>query len=288
MRVLRNTPATLEAKFYPSGSETLTNDAPVTVAVTRADGTAVAGVGAVTNPSTGVYQATLPAQANVGLLTATWSGATQTAVTEAEVVGGFYVTLAEIRAQKNLSSTSKFTTAELEDAREWFETLAEDHCGCGFVPRFARLTLDGTGCSRLRLGEPRQSLSGRRPFPLRRVLAATIDGAVATVTNWDVYPGGVVDTQDAASTFTLGRRNIILDVEYGYDRPPRDLRVAALTAIRSRLLTDEAGLVADRATSITNEFGNVLLSQPGTARPTGIPDVDAVLNRLNETEVPVA
>lgn len=290
-RILRSTPATLEARFYPAGSDTPATDGTVTVTVTRADGTTVTGVGAVSEPDSGVYRATLPAQPDLDLLTATWEGDTQTVTTTAEIVGGFYCTLAEIRAQRNLDSAAKFPTAALEDARDWFETLAEDHCGCAFVPRFARHTFDGDGSTGLRLRLTSTSLARRpRPRPVRRVLAATIDGtsvAGGAVSGWDVYPDGTIDTYDATTVFTLGRRNVIVAWEYGYDQPPADLKSAALAAIRARLLADEARQYPERATSISNEFGNILLSQPGTNRPTGLPEVDAVLNRLNENTGPL-
>lgn len=272
MRVLRSTPATLEAVFYPAGAEAPAADAPVTVAVTRADGTTVSGVGAVSTPSAGTYRATLPAQANLDLLTATWTGATQTVVTEVEIVGGFYVPLAQIRAEPNLSDANVFTTAELEAALAWFESLAEDHCRTAFVPRFARETFDGTGTTGARL----------RTSHARRLLAATIDGATVSTTGWDLYPDGRVDTRDAGVTFSVGRRNVAVSYEHGLDRPPADLVRAALTAVRWRLLTDASQKIPDRAISLVNEFGNVQMAVPGTDRPSGIPEVDAVLNRFRD------
>lgn len=285
-RILRSTPATIEARFYPSGSETLTSDGTVTVSVTRADGTVVAGVSAVTELPPGVYKATLPVQANLDLLTATWTGTTQTVTTQVEIVGGFYVSLAEIRAEKNLADSTKFPTADLETARAWFEDIAEDYCNVAFVPRYGREALDGTAGWCLRLRYPNQnSRSFRDPLHLRRVLAATIDGTAVSapvVANWDLYEDGRINAWDAGTTFGIGRRNIVVAYEYGYDAAPEQLRRAALTAIRYRLLTDESQQIPDRATSLVNEFGNIVLSQPGEKRATGIPEVDAVLERLSE------
>ena len=61
--------------------------------------------------------------------------------------------------------------------------------------------------------------------------------------------------------------------------PPADLKQAALRAARNWLLTGDAWSGADtRATSITNDYGNIQLSVASAdGRPTGLPDVDATI-----------
>lgn len=265
-----DTPAILRAVFYPAGSETGTDDDPVTVAVTRADGTAVSGVGAVASPGNGVYTATLPAQTTLDVLTATWTGATSKVRTTHEIVGANLVELAEIRAQTNLSSTSSYPTALLEEARAWFVDLVSDFCCFSPVPRFAQETVDGNGGSRLGLTT--------RPY-IRRLRYATIDGAAvdtAVLAKWGLADG-ILDA--AGTSFPAGRSNVTVAYEYGLDRPDADLRRAALTAIRNRILTDTNQQLPDRVISQTNDFGSVQYTQASGNYPTGIPDVDSTLIR---------
>ena len=101
------------------------------------------------------------------------------------------------------------------------------------------------------------SLSGIQLDPYNRLV-------VTQGYPWLMYGFGVVDVRyEAAYTDTC----------------PGDLREAASQAARFRLLqTDGASGIPNRATSMTNEFGNVQLSTAGKDRPTGIPDVDAVIN----------
>jgi hypothetical protein len=271
-QVLRNTSAILQVTFY--SDETATSaDGAVTITITRADGTALVTAAATSNPSTGVYRYTLAAQANLDYLTAVWSGTfsgtAQSITSYVELVGGYYATLPEIRALPNLSDTAKFTTAELTDARQWIETLVEDVTGVAWVPRYSRDLLDGAGTYEI-------ILNHMKP---RTLLALTVGGTAVTTTSFDLYESGRINRYDAGSTFAIGRRNVVASYEHGYDSPPNDLKRAALTAIRYRLLTDQNQTIPDRALSMTNEFGNIQMAQPGPNRPTGIPEVDAVINR---------
>lgn len=267
-----DTPAILRAVFYPAGSETGTDDDPVTVAVTRADGTTVTGVGATASPGAGVYTATLPAQTTLDVLTATWTGATSKVRTTHEIVGANIVELAEIRAQTNLSNTTTYPPALLEEARAWFVDLVDDFCCFSPVPRFTQETVDGKGGSRLALTT--------RPY-IRRLRYATIDGTAvddALLAKWSLADG-ILDASLSGTSFTVGRGNVTVAYEYGLDRPDADLRRAALTAIRYRVLTDTNQQLPDRVISQTNDFGSVQYTQASGNYPTGIPDVDSTLIR---------
>jgi hypothetical protein len=205
-----DTPATISATFYPSGSDTGTNDGTVTVAVTRADGTAVAGVGAVSAGASGVYTATLPAQTSLDVLTATWSGATSKVRTTHEIVGRQLVELAEIRAQTNLAAGGTYTNARLDEARAWFVDLVDDYCGFSPIPRYAYEVVNGTGMTTVRLTN--------RAY-IRTIRSVTIDGtAVADVTKWDLE-NGILDASQAGAYFTLGRNNVKVGYEYGPGQP---------------------------------------------------------------------
>lgn len=274
-RILRNTAAALSVTFDVDGTANDADADAVTVDVVREDGTVLIEAAAAANGADGdgTYSYTLAPQAQLDVLrldwTASFAGVAQTVSTWVEVVGGFCVALADIRAQKNLDSAAKFTTAELADARAWFEDLAEEHCGVAFAPRYHRDVLDGDGCSTALLS---------KLYP-RQLIGVTVDDVVETTTGWALYDHGEV--RRPTGTFTCGDRNVSIAYEHGHQRAPAQLRTAALIAIRDRLLDDETGR---RQLSVTNEFGGTTrYAVAGDDRPTGIPEVDAVLNRLNET-----
>lgn len=285
-RVLVGNDATTRTTFY-SGDTPADATGDVTVTVTRDDGTVLAG-GTATNASTGVYEfdlADATHTSRLDVLTVTWAGliagSTQVKTTQVEVVGGFYVELGEIRSLPKLGDSGKFPLEALEDARNWFETLAEEHCGVAFVPRYARDLVDGND---------RYELLLNRLYP-RSLIGVTVDGVTTSTTGWQLYPSGRLSRDHLGSfavpTSTTIGRNIAVSYTHGYDRPPADLRDVALLAIRDKLLADREGREAGRVLSQTNEFGGTTrFALPGSDRPTGIPDVDTVLNRYVE-RVPV-
>ena len=277
-RVLRNTQATLEVTFYSSGVAA-DADGAVTVDITRADGTAFATGAATTKPggTTGIYRYILAPQANLEYFTLVWNGTfggvAQKITTHAEIVGAFYAPLNDIRAMKGLADTAAFPNALLEEARQWFEDFAEQFCDRAFVPRFAIDRLDGDSTDTIRLNhiEP------------RTILSAKVAGVAQTGTaTWALYATGRV-VRDVGS-FDDGVRNVEVQYEYGADEPDLELRSAALRAIQYRLLGDQLGLPAEAMSAAVDVRGPFSLLGPGggggglsAGRPTGIPEVDAVL-----------
>jgi hypothetical protein len=264
-RVLRNTQATLEVTFYSAGVAT-DADGAVTVDITRADGTVFAAGAATTHGTTGQYKYTLAPQTNLEYFTLVWNGTfggvAQKITTHTEIVGAFYVPISDIKAMKGLTNE---TNADLEEARQWFEDLAEGYCDRAFVPRFAIDRLDGDSTDTILLDriEP------------RTILSCKIGGVAQTGTStWALYSTGRV-VRDTG-TFAEGSRNVEIQYEYGADEPDFELRSAALRAIQYRLLGDNLGLPAEAIA------GGVGVRAPtfagvGTGRPTGIPEVDEVL-----------
>jgi hypothetical protein len=268
-RVLRNTQATLEVTFYSGGVAT-DADGAVTVDITRADGTAFATGAASTHGTIGQYKYTLAPQTNLEYFTLVWNGTfggvAQKITTHTEIVGAFYAPVNDIAAMKGLSG---FSVAALEEARQWFEDLAESFCARAFVPRFAIDKLDGDDTDTIRLThiEP------------RTILSAKVGGVAQTGTaTWALYPTGTV-IRDTGS-FTGGDRNVQITYEYGADEPDLELRSAALRAIQYRLLGDNLGLPAEAMSAAVDVRGPINLGTAqflGSNRPTGIPEIDLVL-----------
>jgi len=282
-RVLRNTQATLEVTFYSAGVAT-DADGSVTVDITRADGTAFATGASTTKPggTTGIYRYTLAPQANLEYFTLVWNGTfggvAQKITTHAEIVGAFYVPVNDIRAMKGLANTTDFPTAALEEARQWFEDLAEQYCGRAFVPRYGRTVTNGTGTTEILLNH-------RLP---RTLLSVKVNGvAVSSFSSWGLYPEGIVTRSTGvgyatSGIFTSGYNNVALTYEHGEDEPDLELREAALRAIQYRLLGNQLSLPAEAMSAAVDVRGPLTIGTPfqqaaGVGRPTGIPEVDHVL-----------
>lgn len=290
-RVARTSAAVLSHTFYVD--ETATDSSTtVTYAVTDANGTAVTS-GNATHGDTGTYSFALPSQSLLSLLTVTWSatisGVAVTEQDQAEVVGGFFFSLAEGRgSDASLSDTSKYPTMDLVDKRTEVEQECEAICDRTFVPRYARVTLDGSGASDLVLTHPGPDRTVAHVRSIRSVTMAPradetfVAFTVAELAALRVSDDGTLRRLDG-TTFTEGFANVVVEYEYGLDAPPEDLQQAALRRFRSRLNMNKTG-IPDRATSFTlAEGGAFRLSMPG-AWTTGIPDVDAAYARYSRRD----
>lgn len=269
VRVLRTAQVVMTHTFYVD--ETAADaTGPVTYSVKRLDGTVVTSGTATDAPGTGVYQATVPAQSQLDVLTLDWtgviSGATVTARDYIEIVGGYIFGLAEARAQPPVLSDVRYPTAMLAQKRVSVEQECEEICAQAFVPRFARATITLTGQQTLTLPHVR----------VRTLRAVTINGATQTLSGFTVTPAGVVS--GGAWEHRTPQTTAVIEYEHGWDYPPEDLKEAAMLRLRSRLALGDTG-VPQRALSFTvADGGTYRLSTPG-ARKTGIPEVDGVYER---------
>lgn len=278
-RVLRDSGAVLSHTFYADGTATAA-DGTVTVSITKADGTTLTSGNATAVGST--YTFVLADQPLLDRLTVTWtgtfSGVTQAQTDIVEIVGGFYVTLAEIRALPNLSDTAKFTTAELVAARTWFETTFERATGVAWVPRYARDRISGNNRAAL--------LLPRYPLRIDPVTGAPVVYSVRTYTTSSAYTAltspnladlivsddGLLRRFDGTS-FTSGYGNLVVEYEHGHESPPADVVEAAKAGIRAKLVDDQTG---NRVFAVQTDEGIVRHSSPGSGRPFGIPFVDEI------------
>src|SRR6185436_6224267 len=144
-RIPRNSAGTLSAVFevdeIPTDSSTT-----VTYAVVDAAGVSVA-TGNATSAGNGEYSFVLAAQTVLKALTITWSGTVAGSVTAvttyAEIVGGFFFSLAQGRnSDASLADTGRYPTADLIAARLEVEAECETICDRAFVPRYDRVVLD--------------------------------------------------------------------------------------------------------------------------------------------------
>lgn len=276
IRVLRTAAATLTRSIYVD--ETLTDPAAgLTVTATRLDGTIVS-TGAAGNPGVGLYTYVLPGQSSVDILDVSWvgivGGSTVTLTDRVEVVGGFLFGLAEARASDaSLSDPVRYTTAMLADKRVEVEQECERICGWAFVPRFARLTLSGTGAIDLTL--PVQRVRALRALSTR--VQPGVTTVVNPLTDVALEAGGRMVRYDGGR-FPLGTANITVEIEHGWDYPPEDLKDKAMYRLRSLLNLTRSG-VPDRVSSYSTPDGAVYRVTLPSRGSTGIPEVDAVYSR---------
>lgn len=281
-RILKTRAATLEHTFYvdETGTDSSTT---VTVAVADANGTAVAS-GNATSAGAGRYTFALAGQAQTMLLTVTWTatiaGASVTETSFAEVVGGFFFSLVEGRASDStLADTGKYPTADLVAKRLEVEVECEEICDRAFVPRYMRTVLDGTGTSELMLAgvnDVRSVRSVKTATQVGETFTALTAGQLAKLA---VTPDRVLLRTDG-NIWPEGRSNVIVELEYGLDVPPFDLKRASLTRFRSRLNAARSG-VPERALSFTTDVGGTYRLSVPDAYTTGIPDVDAAYERYS-------
>jgi len=288
-RVLKTSAATLAHTFYVGETPTDATGT-VTVAVTDANGTAVTSGNATHPGPAGVYNFALPGQASLSRLSVAWSatisGSAVVQTDVVEVVGGFFFTLAQGRASdSSLSDTTKYPTADLETKRVEVEEECEAITDRAFVPRYARVVLDGTGESDLVLKHPDPERSIAHVRSIRSVkMAPRADEAFVAFTAGELAALQVADDGTLRRVdgvpFTKGYGNVIVEFEYGLDGPPAELVQACLTRFRSRLNLNKTA-IPDRASSFTvADGGTFRLDLPGAFK-TGLPMVDAVYARYS-------
>jgi len=279
-RIVRASPAVIEFQGVDQYGEPA-DPGVVTVGVVNSKGDVVvspgtASVGSGVSPRT--YTFTVAQTANLDRLTATWTvTGTVVGVTSHEVVGGVYVSVADVRRlEPSLSEVPDYSSTTLVDARSQVEQMFEDVCGRAFVPRFRVDVLSGDGTRSLELHRP-----DVRAVRWVRVAGVEVTGESFVVDGRRVVRDG--------SVWPSGSLNIEVGYEYGLDRPPADLAHAAVQAIRAQVNTFRSG-IPDRATSYQPaEGGNVILATPGIGPwVTAIPSVDEAIRRYRDDYVRVA
>lgn len=244
----------------------------VTVGVVDWAGVVKVAAGTATTPTaTGVYEVALPAAAVTSptQLTATWTAATSGAITTTvDVVGSRLVWPEEFVASPGVNFGGR-SPLEISDAVAWFEDLAARHLNWSPIVRFARRSLRSEGSGGVVIPDP--FVVALLGVTWHQVGVADVVATPAELALFDVSLAGALWGSYLTSRAT---------VAYTHGNPDggADLHDAALTAIRLHLLENSAG----RPTlSVANDLGGTTrFSTAGPQRPTGIPEVDEVLNGL--------
>lgn len=265
---------------FSSGGTPVNLDSGVpTVAVTRPDGTAItspAPVAAKVAATTGIYEiANLAALTVPTLLRIDWAGvigsAVQTQTTWVEVVGEFLFGLAAAKAWDGgaLVAAGVSDDAILDMRASLTDDLEQAHrCNVSFVPRHTREVHDGGGGDIL--------LHHQRATTL---LSVTVNGIAQQLAGYTLTSSGILratSNYTAGTPIRAGIGNVTVEYVRGYPQAPGPVSMAALRITRALLVPSNIG---DRATSITNDAGTILLATAGRGQyqPYGIPLADSVL-----------
>lgn len=237
LQILRSTPSTLELRVYSAG--VLTDlDALPTLVMTNGNGDVVTS-GAVSKPgapdNVGVYRSVLPAQADLSLLRAAWSGllATEpvTLYQDYEIVGNLLFTEAEARnakivgGQAALEDDEKYPDILIAGWRSTIGELFEHRMHRGVVQRYCRQKLSGGyRALNLRHGYP-VAANGNplnrpgRAWDVTRILTITHDGTTVLPADVEIVDG-LVYYPTGTWTPAVSQEpplNITVEYEYGPD-----------------------------------------------------------------------
>lgn len=235
--ILRSTPATLELPVYLGG--TLTDlDALPTLVITDGNGATVTS-SAVSKPgapdNVGIYRSTLPAQDDLKVLVAAWTGLLGgeplTLRQDYEIVGNQLFTEADARnahivgGQAALAVEADYPDSLIAGWRQTIGELFESRLRRPVVRRYCRVGFHGPGGRILDLSYGHTVLANGstpvrpgRTHDINRIISATVNGVVQDpadlqIAGYKLYH--TTGTWTAAST--SNPLNIIIEYEYGPD-----------------------------------------------------------------------
>lgn len=270
MELLLGSPGTL--RFPEQGSDWVELTEAPAVVITNAAGEEVGKelkVSEATEDAKKYWTVEVPAQAEVDLLTATWTSTEPAATytTHAEVVGGFAVSLSAIEEKFGES----VDVAKLEAIREVATSEIEGACGLAFRARYGTELADGSGGERLIL----------QRTEILRLLEVEVDGQILTaeeIAAIVIAPPNVLIRDEGRWPMTK-RSNIRLVYAHGKPEYP-DARFP-VRDYAAYLLTETPSDWQGRATSFTNEIGTTYsLVTPGVRGASfPLPSVNAFCDR---------
>lgn len=181
-----------------------------------------------------------------------------------------YFTLAEFRALPDCGGTT-FTDAQINAAAAFFVKIVEREIEQPMIPRTFTETLRGDGCASLMLG---------RAY-IRSLTTVTVGGVTVDVSGLDATAGVLryaSNTVYGSQAWTSGAKVVVTYSAGPYATCPDDIKDAVMWATRDRLLNQQSTAGSwDRKSSEISDFGTVNYVLPGEKRPTGYPDLDAIL-----------
>lgn len=289
-RIVAATSATLTFQGRDSDGEPADPGTVTVQVVTDAGSVVIAAGTAPTTPEDEPDTRTVtlsPSQtSSIDRLTAIWtSSGVELGRTVHDIVGGVYCTVAEIRADPSnaLADDVKHPAAKLVRARTEIEYQIERRTHRAFVPRFATQILDGSGTESLVLEHP----------DLRSVVTveywAGSEWLPLSVIVGNIPPSSAGIAELRSTTWPRGHENIRIRYVHGMDRPPADLKDAAVEAVGHHLAGKRSGIDPRALSMVSPEGGTIQLATPGRGIwVTGIPEIDEVIDGYTFRRIGVA
>lgn len=180
-----------------------------------------------------------------------------------------YFTVAELRALPDMDDTVKYPTTRVEDVAAHIVGVIEREVGTSFILRDVVDEAHDGGCDRIVLNN----------LYAHTAVSATVDGDV--VTDDLIIRRGILLRLDGTSlvTWATGYSNVLVTYQAGFSvSPPDDVKEMALKGTRAHLMATAAtSSINDRQTSLTAGDSVIGFVVAGAERPTGYPEVDAMI-----------
>jgi len=193
-------------------------------------------------------------------------------VQEVELCEGHLFEIADLRAfDPAFADATRYTGPLCRSARAAAEERFEKACRQAFVGRGRRVRLRSEGNSRLRVADN----------AVRRLVAGSVDGVpltAAEVAETVVREWGAFD-RPAGKVWPLGSL-VGLHYEHGAPGPTPEISQAVMLLAREYLVRSS---LSSRATVEATDVGFFRVSVAAPDRPTGLPEVDAVIRAVGRS-----
>lgn len=276
-RILRASGASVSMQFYDANADPA-DPGTVTADVTDSAGVAVAGLTGAATTGTTTAPRVLAIPASLTTLDhyfVRWNMAGgQYRESDFELVGAFLFAIKELQTfEPLLADETAYPLDLVRDVRQAVEDTFESEqvTGRAFRPRGRRVILDGNDSQRIRVPD----------VDIRSIVSASIDGVALTapeIADIRFSPRIGRLTRWSLGSWTWGSDNVSILYEYGMRQTPDDVRIAAMRAAREELLGSALD-IHDRATAAFTDAGAFRITLAGRDGTTGLPKVDAVLER---------
>jgi hypothetical protein len=264
--------ARLRSPIFANGDGVRTAPASTPTCTVTSHRGADPGALTVTESGTAEYYATLPAQSAPDLLTVTWAGTVDSQavsyVDEVKVVADHYASLVELR--DSVSNKPSTTTRRLEALRDEFAARVAEYRGESWTSEYEVLTIT------VPEGGYRVCGTITLPWCVDVALVSVTDPDAADVTSdWTVTTTGRL----SPPTAVLAEGTHTIAYTHGVDEP-YVLNRACVDWVKSSVMRGDAGTARDIIWQGMDGTVRYSTPDPMAGRPTGLMDVDAVLNAL--------
>lgn len=184
-----------------------------------------------------------------------------------------YLSATAVKAKAPELTTRSVSDADVDALVAEFEELAEDYCGVAFTPR----TVTGA------VIWPRRSTLLFFPHSyLRTVTAVSVDGTAFTSDELTDFTGTDLDLASGIGTRYGWGDRVVVTYTHGLDSPPEAILRACVDFVKAKGLANASSRPKE-VIGYTDDSGwsyRLGTPDPDNGRPTGVMEVDAVLQRM--------